>query len=286
MHRVRAKGILSSGNGMNIYRGCSHGCIYCDARSDCYNMSHAFEDIEVKENAPELLEEALRTKRRRCVVSTGAMSDPYLHAEKELRLTRRCLEIIDKYQFGAAVLTKSDLIMRDIDLLDSINRNAGAFVQMTLTTYDERLCRILEPNVCTTARRFEVLCEMRERGIPSVIWLSPILPFINDTEDNILGIVDMARRAGCFGIISFGIGLTLRSGDREYFYSCLDRHFPNLKQRYINTYGNDYELPVPDADRLWRIFVRECESAGIEWRDDIIFKRMRQIKESEQISLF
>lgn len=249
-------------------------------------MSHAFEDIEVKENAPELLEEALRTKRRRCVVSTGAMSDPYLHAEKELRLTRRCLEIIDKYQFGAAVLTKSDLIMRDIDLLDSINRNAGAFVQMTLTTYDERLCRILEPNVCTTARRFEVLCEMRERGIPSVIWLSPILPFINDTEDNILGIVDMARRAGCFGIISFGIGLTLRSGDREYFYSCLDRHFPNLKQRYINTYGNDYELPVPDADRLWRIFVRECESAGIEWRDDIIFKRMRQIKESEQISLF
>ena len=286
MHKVRAKGILSSGNGMNVYRGCSHGCIYCDARSDCYNMEHDFEDIEVKENAPELLEAAIRAKRRRCIISSGAMCDPYLHEEKELKITRRCLEIIEQYRFGAALLTKSDLIMRDIDLLDSINRCAGAYVQMTLTTADEKLCRIVEPNVCTTSRRFEVLCEMKERGIPTVIWLCPILPFINDTEENILAIIDMAKRAGCFGIISFGIGLTLRSGDREYYYQALDKHFPGLKRRYVETYGSAYELPAPNGGKLWKLLVSECEKSGIEWRSDIIFKKMSQIKESEQLTLF
>ena len=157
MHEVEAKHILSSQNGMNIYRGCSHGCIYCDARSDCYQMNHAFEDIEVKRNAPQLLEQALRSKRRRCMIGTGAMSDPYLHLEKELKLTRRCLELIDEYGFGVAIQTKSDMILRDLDLLKSINRKTKCVVQMTLTTCDEELCRIIEPNVCTTARRLEVL---------------------------------------------------------------------------------------------------------------------------------
>lgn len=286
MHKVKAKGILSSGNSMNVYRGCSHGCIYCDARSDCYNMEHDFEDIEVKENAPELLEAAIRTRRRRCVIGSGAMCDPYLSAEEELKITRRCLEIIERYRFGAALLTKSDLIMRDIELLDSINRAAGTYVQMTLTTADETLCRIVEPNVCTTARRFEVLCEMRERGIPTVIWFCPILPFINDTAENVSAIVDMAKRAGCIGIISFGIGMTLRSGDREYYYRALDRHFPGLKRRYIETYGSAYELSSPDGGRLWKLFVSECEKAGLEWRSDVLFHRMRQIKESEQLTLF
>lgn len=286
MHRVKAKGILSSENGMNVYRGCSHGCIYCDARSDCYNMEHDFEDIEVKENAPELLEAALRAKRKRCVIGSGAMCDPYLPAEAELKITRRCLEIIERYRFGAALLTKSDLITRDIGLLDSINRSAGAYVQMTITTADDELCRIVEPNVCATSRRFEVLCEMRERGIPTVIWLCPILPFINDTKENISAIVGMAKRAGCFGIISFGIGMTLRSGDREYYYRALDRHFPGLKRRYIETYGSTYELPAPNGGKLWELLVSECEKSGIEWKNDVIFHRMRQIKESEQLTLF
>ena len=286
MHMVQAQGILSAKNGMNIYRGCTHGCIYCDARSDCYNMTHAFEDIEVKQNAPQLLEQALKAKRRRCMIGTGAMSDPYLHAEKELRLTRSCLELIERYGFGLAIQTKSDLIMRDIDLIDSINRRAKAVVQMTLTTADEDLCRIAEPNVCTTKRRFEVLCEMHERGIHTVVWLSPLLPYINDSPENVAAIVDMAGKAGCMGIICFDMGLTLRNGDREHYYSALERHFPGLRERYIREYGDAYMLTSPNAAKLWRVFVTECRSRGIEYRTDAVFDFMRRLEESEQLTLF
>lgn len=184
MHFVQAKGILSQNNGMNIYRGCSHGCIYCDSRSKCYGFTHAFEDIEVKGNAPELLEQALRSKRHRCMIGTGAMCDPYLPAEKELRLTRKCLELIDQYEYGVTVLTKASLVLRDLDLLQSINQKAKAVVQMTFTTYDEDLCRKIEPNVSTTRERFEVLMKCKELGIPTLVWMTPILPFINDTREN------------------------------------------------------------------------------------------------------
>ena len=285
MHRVQAKGILSSGNGMNVYRGCSHGCIYCDARSDCYQMGHDFEDIEVKENAPELLEAALKAKRRRCMIGTGAMCDPYLHEERELCVTRRCLEIIAKHGFGVTVLTKSDLVMRDIDLLETINANGKAVVQMTLTTADEDLCRIVEPNVCTTARRAEVLCEMKKRGIPTAVWFTPLLPFINDTEENVREIVRICAEAGVYGIVTFGMGLTLRSGDREYYYAALDRHFPKLKERYIAEYGNAYELPSPNAERLWAVFDEECARYGIECIPERVFDFLREFPEPEQLSL-
>ena len=236
MHFVDAKGILTGSGGhygMNIYRGCSHGCIYCDSRSICYQFTHPFEDIEVKRNAPELLERALRSKRKKVMIGTGSMSDPYMHCEENLRLTRKCLEIILKYGFGATVLTKSDRILQDIDLLDEINRSAKCVVQMTLTTYDDDLCGILEPNVCNTKRRIEVLEKMRERGIPTVVWITPILPFINDTEDNITSILNECARVGVKGIIDFGMGLTLREGDREYYYAALDKHFPGMKERYM-----------------------------------------------------
>lgn len=285
MHMVKAKGILSAGNGMNVYRGCTHGCIYCDARSACYHTPLPFEDIEVKENAPQLLEAALKAKRRRCMIGTGAMCDPYLHAEKELCITRRCLELISRYGFGVAIQTKSDLVMRDIDLLSEINGKAKAVVQMTLTTADEKLCRIVEPNVCTTARRLEVLCEMHERGIPTVIWLSPLLPFINDTAENVLAIIDYARRAGCYGIVCFGMGLTLREGDREYYYAALDRHFPGLKQRYIKRYGGAYQLPCPDSAMLEKLFRQKCTEYGIEHDAGRIFEFMRQLPECEQLTL-
>lgn len=286
MHKVQAKGILSAGNGMNVYRGCTHGCIYCDSRSACYQMKHEFEDIEVKENAPKLLEVALKSRRSRCMIGTGAMCDPYLHAEKELQITRRCLELISRYEFGATVQTKSDLIMRDIDLLAEINRKTKAVVQMTLTTADEELCRIVEPNVCTTRRRFEVLCEMRERGIPTVMWFSPLLPFLNDTEENVRSIVDYARRAGCYGIISFGMGLTLREGDREYYYAALDRHFPGLKQRYIERYGDRYELPSPNNGRLMKLFRQECSRSGIEYDTNKIFAYLHEFPQDEQLTLW
>lgn len=289
MHEVKAKGILSAQNGMNIYRGCTHGCIYCDARSTCYQMDHDFEDIEVKRNAPELLEQALRRKRKKCMIGTGAMSDPYLHLEEKLCLTRRCLELIDEYGFGLAIQTKSDRILRDLDLLKSINRKTKCVVQMTLTTYDESLCRILEPHVCTTARRLEVLNILKEEGIPTIVWMTPILPFINDTEENIRNLLSGCRTAGVYGILTFGIGVTLRDGDRQYFYRKLEEHFPGMKERYVRTYGNAYELPVPREKELMNLVRHECEEAGMEWQTAALFEYMHRFEDKqagEQLSLF
>jgi len=252
-------------------------------------MDHAFEDVAVKVNAPELLEQALRKKRKRCMIGTGAMSDPYLHVEKELRLTRKCLELIDRYGYGLAIQTKSDMILRDLDLLVSINRKTKCVVQMTLTTYDENLCRILEPNVCTTARRIEVLNILREEGIPTIVWMTPILPFINDTEENITGILQECRKAGVYGILTFGIGLTLRDGDRQYFYEKLDRYFPGMKERYMKRYGDAYELPVPNHVRLMGLVRQACEESGMEWRTDKLFEYMQRFEDKqsgEQMTLF
>ena len=287
MHTVLAKGILTNSNGINLYRGCTHGCIYCDSRSTCYGFPHDFEDIEVKENAPRLLEKALRSKRKPCMIGTGAMCDPYLHAEERLGLTRRCLELIERYGFGVTVQTKSARILRDMDLLQSINRQTKAVVQMTLTTFDENLCRIVEPNVSTTRERFEVLLRCRELGIPTVVWLSPILPFLNDTEENIRGILQYCVEAGVKGIICFGMGLTLREGDREYYYRALDRHFPGLKERYIQTYGNAYELVSPNWKPLMEIFRETCAQYGIMSTPDECFAYLHAFPEKYiQLSLF
>ena len=290
MHFVDAKGILTGNGGyvgMNIYRGCSHGCIYCDSRSRCYQFTHAFEDIEVKRNAPELLERALRSKRQKCMIGTGSMSDPYMHCEEQLGLTRKCLEIILRHGFGAAIQTKSDRILRDIDLLDEINRSSKCVVQMTLTTYDEALCKIVEPNVCATQRRIEVLETMREKGIPTIVWLSPILPFLNDTEENIRAILQACVRAGVKGVICFGMGLTLREGDREYYYAALDRHFPGLARRYAECYGSAYEVPSPNADKLMAVFQTICRENGLLYRPEDCFAFLNEFpRKYEQTSLF
>lgn len=289
MHFVDAKGILSARNGMNIYRGCTHGCIYCDSRSRCYGFTHPFEDIEVKRNAPALLEQKLRSKRKKCMIGTGAMCDPYLHCEEELRLTRACLEIIDRYRFGVSVLTKSDRILRDLDLLGSIQEKSKAVAQMTLTTWDDRLCRIIEPEVCVTSRRLEVLRTMKEAGIPTVVWMTPLLPFINDTKENLEGILEGCLEAGVKGILCFGMGLTLREGNREYFYQALDRHFPGLRREYQRRYGNAYELPSPRHRELQQIFDDTCAKAGILYRPEDIFAYLREFPENKgytQLSLF
>ncbi len=286
MHFVEAKGILSAGNGMNIYRGCSHGCIYCDSRSKCYGFTHEFEDIEIKKNAPELLEKALRSKRKKCMIGTGAMCDPYLHLETELQLTRKCLELIDQYEYGVAIQTKSTGILRDMDLLQSINHKSKAVVQMTMTTYDEALCKRIEPNVATTRERFEALMQFKKAGIPTVVWLSPILPFINDTEENINGILDYCVRAGVKGIICFGMGVTMRDGNREYFYKALDEHFPGLKKRYIRTYGNAYELPSPHNDRLMEIFTDVCRENGIMYKAEDCFSYLHEYQDKYEQMTF
>ncbi len=307
MHFVNAKSILTP-HSMNIYRGCTHGCIYCDSRSKCYQFTHDFEDIEVKQNAPELLEETLRKKRKRCMVGTGAMCDPYIPLEKELGIMRRCLEILEKHNFGATVQTKSNLVLRDLDILSRINRKTKAVVQLTLTTADDALCRLVEPGVCPTSRRFEVLCECRARGIPTVVWFSPLLPFINDTVENVDGIVDYCVRAGVKAIICFGMGLTLREGNREYFYAALDRLAaraetgrvgglgtggagsvfatrpgePSMKQRYVKTFGYSYIVSSPREKELMAHLAERCRAHGIMLGTDSVFKWMEEFPEPAQ----
>lgn len=287
MHYKQYKSILSPHNGMNIYRGCSHGCIYCDSRSKCYQMQHDFEDIEVKTDAPGMLEQELRRKRKPCMIGTGAMTDPYIPLEFTLGYTRKCLQIIDKYGFGIAIQTKSAGILRDIDLLKSINKKAKCVVQMTLTTFDETLCKIIEPNVSTTKERFETLKILRDNGIPTVVWFSPLLPFINDTEENLRGISAYCAEAGVRGILNFGIGVTLREGDREYFYAALDKHFPGLKQKYHQKYGYAYEIRSDNNDFLMKIFYGDCKKYGIIYDNNEIFRFMREFPEkNQQLSLF
>ena len=288
MHYVTAKGLLSAKNGMNLYRGCQHGCIYCDSRSDCYQMDHPFEDIEVKKNALELLDDVLKRKRKPCMIGTGSMSDPYMPLEEQLRFTRQALERIAHHGFGATLITKSDRVLQDLDLLKTIHRNAKCVVQMTMTTFDEDLCRKLEPGVCSTKARFEALKTLRDAGIPTVVWLSPILPFLNDTMDNLDGILDYCRDAGVRGIICFGMGVTLRSGSREYFYRQLDRHFPGLKEEYIRRYGNAYILNSPDNRKLMAHFHSRCENEGIWHDNERIFRYLSELEENNmgQMCLF
>ena len=288
MHEVNVKGILSAKNGMNIYRGCLHGCIYCDSRSLCYQMNHKFEDIEVKANAVGCLENTLRRKRNKCMIGTGAMSDPYMPIEEKLGNMRKCLEVIERYGFGVTMITKSTKVLRDLDLLKKINEKSKCVVQMTLTTYDEDLCRIVEPNVETTYERFRALEILRDNGIPTVVWLCPILPFINDTEENIRGILDYCVRAKVKGIINFDMGVTLRDGNREYFYKKLDEHFPGLKEKYIRMYGNSYQLSSPNSRQLNMIYKSECIKNGIMCDVNECFEYLNKYEDKysgEQISL-
>ena len=289
MHYAEVKGILSSDNGMNLYRGCSHGCIYCDSRSKCYNMNHDFEDIEVKSNALELLENALRRKRKRCMIGTGAMTDPYIPLDHRLQHTRKALLLIEKYGFGVALQTKSSRVLRDLDVLKRINEKTKAVVQITLTTADDTLCRIIEPNVSTTSERFDALKTLRDAGIPTVVWLCPILPYINDTQENIRAILDMCVEAKVRGVLCFGMGVTMREGNREYFYRQLDRHFPNLKQRYIREFGNNYVVNSPKNNELMKLYHRTCSDNGIMHSADEIFEYLHRFEEKnapQQLSLW
>lgn len=289
MHFVNVKGILSNKNGMNLYRGCSHGCIYCDSRSKCYHIEHDFEDIEIKENAIELLENALKRKRKKCMLSTGSMTDPYIPLESKIGNVRKALVLVNQYGFGFTLITKSDRVLRDLDLLKAINDKTKCVVQMTLTTYDEDLCRKIEPNVCTTRERVAALKKLNEAGIPTVVWLCPILPFINDTEENIRGILEYCIEAKVYGIICFGMGLTLREGNREYFYNQLDKLFPHMKEKYIRTYGTQYQINSLKNNELMRLFHQVCEENGIIHDNLKIFEHISRFEEKNnpiQLNLF
>ncbi|MCL2213993.1 MAG: radical SAM protein [Treponema sp.] len=288
MHLKEANGILSASNGMNISRGCTHGCIYCDSRSRCYQIDHDFEDVQIKSNAPFLLEDALKRKRNKCVVSTGAMSDPYINIPENLANIRSCLKIIDKYNCGIAIQTKSDLILHDLNILTSINKKANCIIQTTLTTFDEDLCKKLEPNVCGTRRRYEMLKIARENGIQTIVWLCPFLPFINDTEENLHGLLNYCVDAGVYGIIFWGIGMTLREGSRDYFYRKLDEHFSGLKDIYHKKYDYKYEIISDNSEKLVKALHAACEKHNIVYNADNLFKYMSTFaeKEKKQMELF
>lgn len=289
MHFTQVKGILSSKNGMNLFRGCTNGCIYCDSRSKCYHMDHKFEDVEIKENAIQLLNDCLKRKRKKCMIGLGSMTDPYISAELKLQYTKQAIEVINNYGFGLTLITKSSNVIRDLDLLKEINDKTKCVIQMTLTTYDEGLCKIVEPNVSTTRERFKTLLALRDAGIPTIVWLTPILPYINDTEENLMGILNYCKEAKVKGIICFGMGLTLREGNREYFYSALEKSFPGLKSRYIKEFGDNYIVGSKNNNKLMKIFHEFCEKENIMHDNNEIFTYLQTFEErkmSQQLSLF
>lgn len=289
MHYVKVNGILSAKNSMNLYRGCSHGCIYCDSRSKCYHMEHRFEDIEIKENAIELLDNSLKKKRKKCILGTGSMTDPYIPLEKDIKNMQKTLSLVYKYGFGFTLITKSDLVLRDLALLKQINEKTKCVVQLTLTTYDEILCKKIEPNVSTTKERSHVLKELNHAGIPTIVWLCPILPFINDTEENLRGILKYCIEANVYGIICFGMGVTLREGNREYFYEQLDSLFPGMKERYMQVYSNQYILNSPQNTYLMKLFHQICEENQIIHDNNQIFNYLNTFEQKiieKQLSLF
>lgn len=269
MHFVKAKGIFTSDYGINLYRGCTHGCIYCDSRSEVYHLNHKFEDIEVKENAVELLKKEL-IKRKPFMVVTGAMTDPYVPIEMRLKHVHKCLELIYRYGYGFSCLTKSDLILRDLDLLKKINEKTKVVVQITLTTADDDLCRVIEPNVCPTSKRVEVLKKLDENNIPAVVWLSPILPHINDSEDNINSILDYCVDTNVKAVLNLDMGFSLRPGNRDYFYKKLDENFPGLKERYIDEFGEKNFIYSKNNRKLKGLINDRCRKHGMLYKQEEI----------------
>ncbi|WP_070000737.1 SPL family radical SAM protein [Cellulosilyticum sp. I15G10I2] len=294
MEFIQAKTILSGystgyswfGNNynMNIYKGCSHGCIYCDSRSECYRIDH-FDQVRAKENALTLIAQELKSKRRNGVIGTGGMSDPYNPFEKKYCLTRGALELIHKYRFGVSIATKSDLITRDLDVLKAIKTHSPVLIKMTITTCDDDLCKKVEPNVIVASKRFDAISELSSQGIFAGLLLMPVLPFLEDNEENIRGIISMAYESGAKFIYP-AFGVTLRQNQREWYYKKLDQHFPNLSKKYVEQFGNAYECHSPSAKVLWKMFQKECERLGILYKMHDIIKGYKQDYGNNQLSFF
>ena len=271
---------------MNIYRGCCHGCIYCDSRSDCYQIKD-FDQVKAKENVLQIIRDDLRRKVRTGVVGTGAMSDPYNPFEKELLLTRHALELVDAFGFGIAIATKSPLLKRDMDVLSGIKEHSPVLCKVTITTADDSLARKVEPNVAVSSERFELLDALSGQGIFCGILLMPVLPFLEDNEENVRAIVRRAHETGARFIYA-AFGMTLRNNQREWYFNQLERIFPGegLAQRYIKSYGNRYECHSRRAKELWNVFSEECEKYGILYRMKDIVSAYKRNYEVTQLSLF
>lgn len=269
---------------MNIYKGCSHGCIYCDSRSECYHIEN-FDKVRAKENALELIRNELRRKVKTGVIGTGAMSDPYNPFEKEQKLTRHALELINAYNFGVAIATKSDLIVRDIDILKDIKEHSPVLTKITVTTADDVLCKKIEPNVAPSSKRFEAMSKLSDNGIFTGVLLMPVLPFLEDNKENIERIVSLAAESGAKFIYP-AFGVTLRQNQREWFYEKLDEQFPGMKEKYIKRYGTYYQCGSPRAKELWHIFTAACDEKGLHYRMKDIVRAYRRGYGTTQLTLF
>lgn len=269
---------------MNIYKGCSHGCIYCDSRSECYRVDN-FDRVRAKENALALIERELKSKRKKGVVGTGAMSDPYNPFEKEYKLTRSALELINRFGFGVSIATKSDLIIRDIDILKEIAKHSPVLIKITVTAATDDLCKKIEPHVAPSSQRFEAIRKLSSEGIFTGILMMPILPFIEDTEDNISSIIELAKKSGAKFIFP-ALGVTLRQNQRDWYYQKLDELFPKVKEKYIKNYGNSYECGSLKAKELWSVFQYKCNEYGILYKMNDIIMEYKKPYQAAQISLF
>jgi len=282
--QVKKHGWFGVDYNMNIYRGCCHGCIYCDSRSLCYKIEH-FDTVRAKQDALRIIRDDLLKKRRKGVVATGAMSDPYNPFEKELNLTRNALELMNAYRFGIAVATKSPLVCRDINILHDIQIHSPVLIKMTITSADDTLCKIVEPEAPPSSERFSAVKNLSEGGVYAGILMMPLLPFIQDTEENIIGIVRKAKENGARFVYA-AMGMTLRAGNREYYYENLDKHFPGIKEKYIKRYGERYNCTSPNVKRLWNIFSGECEKLELRYAmKDIVIDYKRGYT-AKQLELF
>ena len=293
MEYIPAKKLISSVKGehwfgidysMNIYKGCCHGCIYCDSRSDCYHIEN-FDRVRAKDNAITIIKDDLRRKRKKGVVGTGGMSDPYNPFENKFQLTRQALKEINEAHFGVSIATKSPLVARDIDILSEIKKHSPVIVKMSITTADDNLSRIIEPNVALSSERFKALRELSSQGIYCGILLMPVLPFINDTEANIKEIVRLANNNGAKFIYAY-FGVTLRMNQRDFFYHQLDKNFPGIKIQYMKAYGDRYNCASPNANYLYQILAKECEKYGITYKMPDIIEGYKKGYGFTQLSLF
>lgn len=286
LHRNKSTEWFGCDHTMNLYRGCCHGCIYCDSRSDCYH-NDKFDQVRVKADALRILRDDLARKVRPALICTGSMSDPYNPFEKELQLTRRALTLLEAYGFGVAIATKSDLITRDIDVLSSIHRTMPAICKITLTTCDDALAAKVEPYAPSPSRRLAAVERLSAAGLFTGILMMPILPFLEDNPENVRDIVDRAADAGARFIYP-ALGMTCRAGQREYFYQKLEEEFPreDLSEKYRRRYGPRYECPSPNARALWEVFQEACNRRGMLYSMGRIVTASRRGHESDQLSLF
>ena len=267
---------------MNLYRGCQHQCIYCDSRSECYQIEN-FADIHVKVNAVDLLADALPRKRVRGTIGFGSMNDPYMPVERKYQLCRRSLEVIAQHQFPVHIITKSDLVLRDLDLLKEINQIYAA-VSFTITAADDELAKKVEPGAPLSSARFAAMRALAEAGIHTGVTMMPILPFIEDTEENVTNLVEMAHEAGAEYILPW-FGMSLRAGSRDWYYDQLDQRFPRVKQKYVQQFGRRYECNSPNWRKLDEVFQKLVYKYGIKTQMPI-FTPEKITKKSKQLRMF